>query len=285
MAQEKDTATIPDSVVARLSYTGSTRARPDGKGAMGGELSEPVVDTKVPDTKEHKEEDLCRPLLMDPSIPHEENILTVRAVVTGCVPGCLVNASNLYLRLKTGFTFISSMFGTGINNGAFNLLSHTNIPIIGDPFGPQENSIVQAAATGAGGIASIFVAGIPAVYRLGAMDSTPAGDIGKIFTLTVSCSFFGLFFVTPIRKFFILQTAWELKLVFPTSTATALTIRSMHAGVNGAREAVSKLRALGYAFGACPVHRVASYYAIGIQYDWHLFTWVHLWSGLLWLGD
>ncbi|GKT47522.1 putative metallocarboxypeptidase ECM14 [Colletotrichum spaethianum] len=226
-----------DSADPRPSYAGSARIHPDEKGAMGGEWTEPIVDTKVPETEEHKEEDLYRPLLMDPSIPNEENILTVRAVVIGCILGSLVNASNLYLGLKTGFTFIASMFG--------------------------------AAATGAGGIAGIFVAGIPAMYRLGVMDSTPSGDIGKIFTLTICCSFFGLFFVTPLRKFFIIRTARELKLMFPTSTATALTIRSMHAG------------ALGFAFGACIIHRVASYYAIGILYDWHVFTWIHIWSGYM----
>jgi hypothetical protein len=43
------------------------------------------------------EEDLFRPLLMDPTIPHEENPLTIRAVVVGCILGSLVCASNLYL--------------------------------------------------------------------------------------------------------------------------------------------------------------------------------------------
>ncbi|KAL0944713.1 oligopeptide transporter [Colletotrichum truncatum] len=283
MAEEKTTP-VPVARVAsaepRPSHTGSARVHPDEKGAMGGEWTEPTVDTKVPETDEEtKEEDLYRPLLMDPNIPHEEHILTVRAIVVGCILGSLVNASNLYLGLKTGFTFVASMFGAIFGYGILKLLSQSGLPIIGKAFGPQENSIVQAAATGAGGIAGIFVAGIPAMYRLGVMDSTPSGDIGKIFTLTICCSFFGLFFVTPLRKFFIIRTAKELKLMFPTNTATALTIRSMHAGVAGAREAVSKLKALGAAFGACIVHRVASYYAIGILYDWHVFTWIHIWSG------
>ncbi|KAF6830584.1 metal-nicotianamine transporter YSL7 [Colletotrichum plurivorum] len=279
MAEKLNAAPVTrvDSAEPRPSYTGSVR--PDEKGAIGGEWTEPVVDVKVPETEEHKEEDLYRPLLMDPNIPHEENILTVRAVVIGCILGSLVNASNLYLGLKTGFTFIASMFGAIFGYGILKLLSQTGLPIIGGTFGPQENSIVQAAATGAGGIAGIFVAGIPAMYRLGVMDSTPQNDFPKILTLTICCSFFGLFFVTPLRKFFIIRTAKELKLMFPTSTATALTIRSMHAGVTGAREAVSKLKALGAAFTACIVHRVASYYAIGILYDWHFFTWIHIWSG------
>ncbi|KAF9881492.1 hypothetical protein CkaCkLH20_00638 [Colletotrichum karsti] len=282
MAEEKvnsATAAPVDAVDPRPSYS-SVPVHPDEKGAMGGEWTEPVVDVKVPETEDVKgEEDLYRPLLMDPGIPHEENILTVRAIVIGCMLGTLVNASNLYLGLKTGFTFIASMFGAIFGYGILKLLTQTGLPLIGGTFGPQENSIVQAAATGAGGIAGIFVAGIPAMYRLGVMDSTPSGDIGQIFTLTICCSFFGLFFVTPLRKFFIIRTARELKLMFPTNTATALTIRSMHAGVTGAREAVSKLKALGAAFTICIAHRVASLYAIGILYDWHFFTWIHIWSG------
>jgi uncharacterized oligopeptide transporter (OPT) family protein len=41
-----------------------------------------------------------------------------------------------------------------------------NLPILGGPFGPQENVIIQAAATGAGGLSNLFVATIPAMYQL-----------------------------------------------------------------------------------------------------------------------
>jgi hypothetical protein len=41
----------------------------------------------------------------------EPNPLTVRAVVVGILLGSLVNASNVYLGLKTGFTFPATMFG------------------------------------------------------------------------------------------------------------------------------------------------------------------------------
>jgi uncharacterized oligopeptide transporter (OPT) family protein len=89
-------------------------------------------------------------------------------------------------------------------------------PFIGGPFGPQENSIIQAAATGAGGIAGLFVAGLPAMYLLNLLGDNPKDDIGRIFTITLVCSFFGLFFVTPLRRFFIIQVARELRLMFPT---------------------------------------------------------------------
>ena len=46
---------------------------------------------------EIEEEDLYKPLLMDANIPHEDDPVTVRAIVVGCILGSLVCASNLYL--------------------------------------------------------------------------------------------------------------------------------------------------------------------------------------------
>jgi uncharacterized oligopeptide transporter (OPT) family protein len=105
------------------------------------------------------------------------------------------------------------------------------------------------------------------MYQLKLLED-PVKDFGRILTLTLVCSFFGIFFVTPLRKFFILQVARELRLIFPSSTATAVTIRSMHAvGAEGAVDAMKKLKALGYTFIGAIIHRVVSYYAIGILYD------------------
>lgn len=223
--------------------------------------------------------DLYVPLKMDGGIVDDHNPLTIRAVIVGICLGSLVNASNLYLGLKTGFTFSANIFGAIFGYGIVKAMSKSKLPIIGGTFGPQENSIIQAAATGAGGISGIFVAGIPAMYLLGAEEGNPKDDFGAIITITLVCSFFGLFFVTPLRKFFVIQVARELKLLFPTPTAVALTIKSMHAGAAGAREALSKLKALSLAFSLALIQRVASYYAVGILYDWHVFTWIHIWSG------
>lgn len=183
--------------------------------------------------------------------------------------------------LKTGFTFTANMFGAIFGYGILKLMSKADkVPIIGGVFGPQENSIVQAAAMGAGGVSGIFVAGIPAMYQLGLMNEhSPKDDIGIIFTITIVTCFIGLFFVTPLRKFFIIQVARELSLMFPTPTAVALTIRAMHAGAAGSIEAMKKLKCLAICFIGALIHRVASSYAVGILYDWHVFTWIHIWSG------
>ncbi|EHA47197.1 hypothetical protein MGG_04248 [Pyricularia oryzae 70-15] len=250
-------------------------AAPSPEPAVGHpeELKEKVVVDV--DEADVEDEDLYKPLIMDPSIPHEANPLTFRAVVVGIILGTLVSASNLYLGLKTGFTFSANMFGAIFGFGILKFLAKATKGY----FGPQENSIVQAAATGAGGISGIFVAGLPAMYRLGLLSKTPMEDIGRMFTITIVCTFVGLFFATPLRKFFVIQVARELRLLFPSPTATALTIRSMHAGAAGGVEAMKKLKGLLITFGAAVVHRVASYYAIGILYDWHFFTWFHIWSG------
>lgn len=55
------------------------------------------VEKAGSDSDDLEDEDLFRPLIMDSSIPVEENPLTIRAVVVGCLLGSLVCASNLYL--------------------------------------------------------------------------------------------------------------------------------------------------------------------------------------------
>lgn len=224
--------------------------------------------------------DLYVPLPMDLGLQEEGNILTIRAVFIGVILGALVNASNLYLGLKTGFTFGSAMFGAIFGYGIIKSLSRFDrIPIIGGFFGPQENSIIQSAATGSGSLGIMFVGGVPAMYQLGLMSTNPADDFGKIVTITLCSAFFGLFFSTPLRKFFIVQVARELRLMFPTPTATALVIRNMHAGATGAANAIKRLWGLFYSFIFAFVLRIVSQYAAGLLWDWHPMTWIHIWSG------
>lgn len=211
----------------------------------------------------------------------EENPLTVRAVLIGIVLGSLVNASNVYLGLKTGFTFPATLFGAIFGYGFVLVLtkSFPMIPYLGDRFGPQENSIIQASATGAGGLSGLFVAGLPAMYQLELLSDDPKKDFGRIITITFVSAFFGFFAAVPLRKFFVINVARELNLVFPSPTATAMTIRSMHAVGSGAADAIRKIKALGYSFLGAFLHIIVSQYADGILHNWHPFTWFYIWSG------
>ncbi|KAL0938504.1 oligopeptide transporter [Colletotrichum truncatum] len=255
-------------------------------------VSEDVDELKSEHSQDDEPLDLFSPFPEVKGIEPEENPLTVRAVLTGVVLGSLVNASNVYLGmdshtnavksgLKTGFTFTATMFGAIFGYAIVQVLAKMapNMPLIGGRFGPQENSIIQAAATGAGGMSGVFVAGLPAMYQLGLMSDNPRDDFPRILTITVVCAFFGLFAAVPLRKFFIINVARELNLVFPSPTAAALTIRSMHAVGSGAAEAIKKIKTLGYCFIGALVHIVVSQYADGILHNWHIFTWFYAWSG------
>jgi uncharacterized oligopeptide transporter (OPT) family protein len=81
-----------------------------------------------------------------------------------------------------------------------------------------------------------------------------------------------------VRKFFIIYVARELRLIFPTPSATAMTIRSMHAAATGEAIAKMKMKALSISFSAAFILRVVSQYALGILWDWHIFTWFFIWG-------
>ncbi|KAI3399294.1 hypothetical protein diail_7249 [Diaporthe ilicicola] len=113
--------------------------------------------------------DLFSPLPPLEGVPEEPMPLTIRALVVGIVLGSLVNASNVYLGLNMGFTFGAFMMGAVFGFGAIKIL--------------------QKIA--------------PGVPFLG-LEQTR----GRILTLTLVCSTFGLFFAVPLRKFFIINFAF-----------------------------------------------------------------------------
>lgn len=129
-----------------------------------------------------------------------------------------------------------------------------------------------------GGLSNVFVSAYPALYQLKLLD-TPSSDYWRIVSLTAVGGYFGLFFATPLRKFFIIYVARELRLVFPSASATAMTIASMHDAVRGESLGKRKMRALSWAFAASLLLRIVSQYALGILWEWHFFTWFYIWSG------
>ena len=142
---------------------------------------------------------------LDPFVPFndlpDENrrIVTIRAMLVGCICGALVNASNLYLGLKTGWTFSANLFGAIVGFSVLKFFARVlppNFPILGGDFGPRENNIVQTAATAAGGLSSVFISGIPALYQLNLL-TTPQQDFWRIVPLTIVGGYFGFAFSTP----------------------------------------------------------------------------------------
>ena len=72
------------------------------------------------------------------------------------------------------------------------------------------------ATVASGGLGILFVSAVPAMYRLQLLSDNPSKDIGRLIALTACAGFFGVFFVIPLRKYFIVHQ----KLTFPTPAAT-----------------------------------------------------------------
>ncbi|KAF8652395.1 hypothetical protein AX16_004423 [Volvariella volvacea WC 439] len=216
--------------------------------------------------------DVTKPFPVSPWDVEETHQLTFRAVFVGCVLGAVVGASNIYLGLKTGFTFgpqlFGAIFGFAILKPLARALPESGLlgRFLGGPFGPKENCTVQTAATASGGLGILFVSAVPAMYRLHLLSETPQSDFGILVALTTCAGFFGIFFVIPLRKYYIVHQ----KLTFPTPAATAYTIRSLHNGRTGAIAAKKKSLALLITFVLVFVYKVMTGYAPGVIYDWHI---------------
>ena len=104
------------------------------------------------------------------------------------------------------------------------------------------------------------------MYSLNLLSAKPKDDAGKLIALTACAGFFGVFFVIPLRKYYIVHQ----KLTFPTPAATAYTIRALHNGRTGAVAARKKSLGLLYSFIAVFIFKVMTGYAPGILYDWHI---------------
>lgn len=71
-------------------------------------------------------------------VPDEEQQLTVRALVVGVCLGAVVSASNIYLGLKTGWTFGASLFGGILGFAILKSISRVAPRILGGGyFGPK----------------------------------------------------------------------------------------------------------------------------------------------------
>ena len=75
-------------------------------------------------------------------------------------------------------------------------------------------------------------------------------------------------------------TIVKQKLVFPTPTATAFTIRSLHSTTSAAARIAAKKKVLilAGAFGGSFVFKSLCGYAPGLLTDWHIFWWFYTWG-------
>ncbi|MFZ5496753.1 MAG: OPT family oligopeptide transporter [Verrucomicrobiota bacterium] len=155
--------------------------------------------------------------------PQEAN-LTVRAVVVGVFVGAAMCLSNLYVFFKTGWSMGVTLTACILAFGAFQLLQAARL--VKRPLGALENNALTTVASGAG-----YMTGGGNMAAFGAlfMITTVRPDTLPMVAWFGVIAAMGVFAAIPIKRQLINQEG----LAFPTGTATAETIQSIHLAAAG----------------------------------------------------
>ena len=173
---------------------------------------------------------------------------TFRSLVTGLLIGVLINFSNTYFGLQTGWVSSMAMPASLIGFAVFKALRSCQIPgfcgtrpyKLGEGFGEVENVLVQtvAGAVGTMPLGCGFVGVIPALEFLLKRDEGGPLNLGywKLLIWSLGVCLFGVVFAVPLRKEVIVRE----KLKFPSGTATALMIGVLHGDSEGVTKEVER---------------------------------------------
>ena len=148
--------------------------------------------------------------------------LSFRAVFTGCALGAVVAAMNISLGLKIGWSLGGSLIAAILGYTFWMPFKRLSV---------LETNIAQTAGSACGSMASTagLLSAIPALAMLGT-----TLNWGQLVLWGTAVGFLGVFYAVPLRN----QMVVLEKLRFPTGTATANTIQSMHAdGAEAVRQA------------------------------------------------
>jgi uncharacterized oligopeptide transporter (OPT) family protein len=145
--------------------------------------------------------------------------LTVRAVVAGMLLGGVMSLSNLYIALKTGWSFGVTITAGILAYVIFGVLRR--VGLARDEFGMLENNAMQSVASAAGYMTGGgTVAAIPALML--ATHTVISG--WTIFLWITPIAMLGVFMAIPMKRQMINQEG----LKFPSGIAAAETLRGLH---------------------------------------------------------
>ncbi len=161
--------------------------------------------------------------------------LTWRAVLMGMVLGCVMSLTNIYVGLKLGWGLGVAITACILSFAIWR--SFRAIGIVKNDFSILENNCMQSTATAAGySVGGTMVSAIAAMMML---TGKPMG-FWTLFWWNVALAVLGVVMAVPMKR----QMVNIEQLKFPSGTAAAETLRSLHA--SGA-EAMYKARSLGIA--------------------------------------
>ena len=151
--------------------------------------------------------------------------LTLRGVLLGMAITLVFTAANVYLGLKVGLTFATSIPAAVISMAVLRLVRNSNI---------HENNIVQTVASAAGCIASVIFV-IPGLVMIGWWQGFP---FWQTFLLCASGGMMGVVLSVPLRR--ALVTGSDLP--YPEGVAAAEVLRVGTETREGAVESQAGLR-------------------------------------------
>lgn len=130
--------------------------------------------------------------------------LTLRGLVLGSILTIIFTASNVYLGLKVGLTFSSSIPAVVISMAVLSLFKTSNI---------LENNMVQTQASAAGTLSSVIFV-IPGLFMCGYWSEFP---LWQTFMICLCGGGLGVLFTIPLRRTMVVES----KLAYPEGRAAA----------------------------------------------------------------
>jgi len=143
-----------------------------------------------------------------PSAPHPIAELTVRGIILGGLITLLFTAANVYLGLKVGLTFATSIPAAVISMAVLRYLPGATI---------LENNIVQTVASAAGTLAAIIFV-LPGLVMIGWWQGFPYVMTAGI---TATGGILGVMFSVPLRRALVVDT----DLPYPEGRAAAEVLK------------------------------------------------------------
>ncbi|EAK0319939.1 oligopeptide transporter, OPT family [Campylobacter coli] len=130
--------------------------------------------------------------------------LTLRGLLLGSILTIIFKASNVYLGLKVGLTFSSSIPAVVISMAVLSLFKTSNI---------LENNMVQTQASAAGTLSSVIFV-IPGLFMCGYWSEFP---LWQTFMICLCGGGLGVLFTIPLRRAMVVES----KLAYPEGRAAA----------------------------------------------------------------
>lgn len=178
-------------------------------------MSDAPTPSERAETKTYTDEEWRRDVYRGDQAPQ----LTVRAVVAGMVIGGVLSLTNLYVSLRTGWSFGVTITAALLAFGLFGALR--GIGLTKTSLGLLENNAMQSVASAAGYMTGGgTVAVIPGLMLL----TGTVMPSWQVFTWIVALAFLGIFVAVPMKR----QMINREQLRFPSGVAAAELLQTLY---------------------------------------------------------